>query len=107
MKCKGVMRKPVEQAQQDCAGSDPQQLGDQASSIPTDTLKWGTRWEMDPAYYQYQACDCLLVSVARINVELVLTSAADLALGGGLLDLKPRAPDALLHMLQGLQAHTY
>lgn len=63
MKCKPILRKPLAQAQQDCAGSGPQQLGEQASNIPekpTDRLT--AQWDLDPSYYQYQTCECLLVS---------------------------------------------
>lgn len=58
-KCKFIMRKSSEQARRDCAS----QLGDQASSISEgSTDRWLARWEIDPSYYQYQACECLLVS---------------------------------------------
>jgi hypothetical protein len=69
MKCQPIMRKPVEQAQQDCAGSGPQQLGEQATNIPArPTDRMTARWDIDPSYYQYQTCECLLVSEACMCV---------------------------------------
>jgi len=67
MKCKVIMRKPKQQAQQDCSGSGPQRLGAQADSLPeTATDRWIARWDIDPAYYQYQACECLLVRLGSV-----------------------------------------
>jgi hypothetical protein len=71
MKCQTILQKPVEQAQQDCGGSGPQQLGEQASNIPErSTDRMTARWDIDPSYYQYQTCECLLVS--WVWVALVL-----------------------------------
>lgn len=57
MRCKQIVRKPTEEARTDCAG--PERLADQASAIPD--KRWMARWEIDPSYYQYQACECLMV----------------------------------------------
>lgn len=57
MKCKQIARKPTEQARADCAGA----LAEQAATIPE--KRWMARWEIDPAYYQYQACECLQASL--------------------------------------------
>lgn len=58
MKCKVIVRKSTERARKDCEGP----LGEQAASIP-DKMRIA-RWEIDPSYYQYQACECLQVSFA-------------------------------------------
>jgi hypothetical protein len=63
MRCKEIVRKPTEQARKDCGGE--QQLGGLASTIPyKSTDRWSARWEVDPSYYQYQVCECLLVRMA-------------------------------------------
>jgi hypothetical protein len=65
MRCKIILRKPTQQAQRDCRdGEGPQQLGGQAADIPdVSTDRTMARWEVDPAYYQFQACECLIVSL--------------------------------------------
>lgn len=60
MRCKQIIRKPADTAQHDCGGSGPGQLGALAQQIPDKSRDRWARWEVDPAYYQYQACECLL-----------------------------------------------
>lgn len=64
MRCKAILRKDPEEASADCAASNPQSLGDQASLLPdTAADQHNQQWLVDPAYFQYQACDCLQVSL--------------------------------------------
>lgn len=62
MKCKQIIRKAADAAQRDCGGSGLGQLGDLSQQIPDKPVDRWARWEVDPAYFQYQACECLLVS---------------------------------------------
>lgn len=72
MRCKYIVRRPVEEARKLCSGDDETMLGDQAGQLPelgTDRLQ--QLWHVDPSYFQYQACECLLVGVSRLCRVLV------------------------------------
>lgn len=64
MRCRVIMRMRHEEAVQSCSGQNPYvQLSDQASLIPENSaFRYEQSWYVDPAYYQYQACECLVVS---------------------------------------------
>jgi hypothetical protein len=71
MRCKFIQRRSAADARAACGGGGSgsggggggEVLGDQAASLPD--LGGGERlaqaWHVDPAYYQYQVCECLLV----------------------------------------------
>jgi hypothetical protein len=69
MRCKYILRRPAENAQQQCAST----LGAQAQQLPDlggDRLQ--QMWHVDPSYFQYQVCECLLVSAALQTKGLIL-----------------------------------
>lgn len=75
MKCKAITRKPTKQATEDCAGPAPHGLGAEASLLPAvSSDRWMARWELDPSYYQFQSCECLLVSEGGREWEQVRVS---------------------------------
>jgi len=64
MRCKYIVRRPVEEARKLCSGAGDTMLGDQAGQLPelgTDRMQ--QLWHVGPSYFQYQACECLLVGV--------------------------------------------
>lgn len=63
MRCKYIVRRPADEARRVCGGASDTGLGDQSSQLPdlgTDRLQ--QLWHVDPSYFQYQVCECLLVS---------------------------------------------
>lgn len=64
MRCKYIIRRPVDDARGVCGEDDGSTtLGAQAAQLPelgSDRL--GQIWHVDPSYFQYQVCECLLVS---------------------------------------------
>jgi hypothetical protein len=66
MRCRIIVRRPTEEARTACSGSEPPFfLGGEGTTLP-DTRKTGSEqsWVLDPSYYQYRGCTCLLVSTA-------------------------------------------
>lgn len=79
MRCKPIVRKSASEARRDCAG--PELLGDQAQSIPD--KRWTARWEIDPSYYQYQACECLMVrAVLTVQCQVGSIQGCETRQGG-------------------------
>lgn len=61
MRCKVILRR--EEEVQACQGNSQTQLGEQASLIPQPSAFMHEQtWYVDPRYYQFQACECLVVS---------------------------------------------
>lgn len=67
MRCRVIMRLPVDETQRRCASTGAQGLGEQAAQLPNVSLtgNGAQAWLVDPSYYQYQACECLMVSSSR------------------------------------------
>jgi hypothetical protein len=63
MRCRYIVRRNWDAARRTCASGATTALGEQASSLPDFV---GERveqlWHVDATYYQYQICDCLMVS---------------------------------------------
>lgn len=71
MRCKQIIRKTPERAQRDCDGSGPGQLAELAGRLPDRGVDRWARWEVDPSYYQYQVCECLLVSMGWQHLQVL------------------------------------
>lgn len=66
MRCKLIQRRPVEEAKANCGGPNGNvSLGEQAAQLPEYTVsdRQQQMWYVDPGYYQFQVCECLLVSL--------------------------------------------
>lgn len=62
MRCKYILRRPVEDARKACESDQDTGLGTQAAQLPelgSDRL--GQIWQVDPSYFQFRVCECLLV----------------------------------------------
>eukprot|EP00775_Hariotina_reticulata_P010840 gene10840-10996_t len=53
-----IVGKPLSQAAEDCQGPGPAQLGEEWASMLVEPLET-QEWEVNPAYYQFQGCNCL------------------------------------------------
>eukprot|EP00878_Enallax_costatus_P004317 GHUV01004548.1.p1 GENE.GHUV01004548.1~~GHUV01004548.1.p1 ORF type:complete len:1095 (+),score=312.31 GHUV01004548.1:392-3676(+) len=61
MRCKVILRMAQEESVQACGGHSRNQLGQQDSLIPKlSAFTYQQTWFVDPGYYQYQACECLV-----------------------------------------------
>lgn len=73
-RCKYIIRRPFEDARKACGGGDGNtSLGDQAQQLPdfgADRLQ--QLWHVDPSYFQFQVCECLLVSGAGDGESLAV-----------------------------------
>lgn len=71
------MRLPRDKALEACAGSpdaDPTDLGDYAPLLADIRPEaYEQSWYVDPSYFQYQQCECLMVS-GVINLSHTVTS---------------------------------
>jgi hypothetical protein len=67
MRCKYIVRRPQDDARAVCGVDGNTTLGSQAAQLPD---MGGERmqqlWHVDPSYFQYQVCECLLVSKGHI-----------------------------------------
>jgi hypothetical protein len=65
MRCRSIARRAPEDARPSCSAGDvPFSLGGEGANLP-DVRRTASEqsWVIDPAYYQYRGCTCLLVSV--------------------------------------------
>ena len=69
MRCRYILRKEQQQAIEDCSGV----LGDQASMLPNSS-EAGATWLVDPSYYQFRECSCLVVRVTTHGSRAVAGS---------------------------------
>uniref|UniRef100_A0A383WDG8 Guanylate cyclase domain-containing protein n=1 Tax=Tetradesmus obliquus TaxID=3088 RepID=A0A383WDG8_TETOB len=60
MRCKVILRREPDNAQEVCAATSAVGLGDQAGLLPAIWPDQAEQeWSIDPSYYQYQVCECL------------------------------------------------
>ncbi|WIA21705.1 hypothetical protein OEZ85_000871 [Tetradesmus obliquus] len=60
MRCKVILRREPDNAQEVCAATSAVGLGDQAGMLPAIWPDQAEQeWSIDPSYYQYQVCECL------------------------------------------------
>uniref|UniRef100_A0A383VLE1 Guanylate cyclase domain-containing protein n=1 Tax=Tetradesmus obliquus TaxID=3088 RepID=A0A383VLE1_TETOB len=62
MRCRLIVRRAPEDARAACSGSDPPFfLGGESESLPDNSESGSEQaWVIDPKYYQYRGCSCLL-----------------------------------------------
>jgi hypothetical protein len=81
-----IVRLPKFKAIEACAGdpnTDPTDLGDYAPLLAdVSSEAYEQSWFVDPSYFQYQQCECLMVSTVAckrsfmLTLELALSDAA-------------------------------
>jgi hypothetical protein len=66
MRCKLIARRPSDEARAACStGQLPFGLGAEGENLPEISRTASEQsWVLDPSYYQYRGCTCLLVSTA-------------------------------------------
>jgi hypothetical protein len=64
MRCKLIARRAPDDARESCSsGEDPFSLGGEGANLPDISRSASEQsWVIDPLYYQYRGCTCLLVS---------------------------------------------
>jgi hypothetical protein len=74
MRCKLIARRSPEEARASCvAGEPPFSLGTEGENLPEISRTASEQaWLIDPSYYQYRGCTCLLVSAQSLSLRLIL-----------------------------------